>query len=130
MHFLSRPDHSILRLVTCLLLALLLSQSPALVAAEEGVEMVVHPPGIDLPEGKGKDLLLAACTRCHDLKRLAAYKGYWNLPRWRSMVETMVKNGAVLDSMQISIVAAYLAENFGPAGEALQPPSTTTHQTC
>lgn len=128
-HFLSRQLHKILRRVTRLLLALLLTQSSVPVTADEGEgeDMEVHPPGIDLPEGQGRDLVLAACTRCHDLKGLAAYKGYWNLPRWRSMVETMVENGAVLDSKQVSLVAAYLAEHFGPTEDTLQPGQISTH---
>lgn len=78
----------------------------------------VHPPGIDLPEGAGKPLLLAACTRCHDLKGLPAYKGYWDAPRWRGMIETMVKNGAPLQPEQIAVLADYLAQHFGKAPAA------------
>ncbi len=74
-----------------------------------------YPPGIELPEGEGRVLLLAACTRCHDLKGLPAYRGYWDDTRWRSMVETMVKNGAPLDAQQTGVLAAYLARHFGKA---------------
>jgi hypothetical protein len=72
-----------------------------------------HPPGIELPEGDGKLLLLAACTRCHDLKGLPAYRGYWDNTRWRSMIETMVKNGAPLSPQQTAVLADYLAQHFG-----------------
>ena len=80
-------------------------------AAESGMER--YPPGIELPEGRGLALLQDACTRCHDLRGLPAYKGYWNRMRWQSMVETMVKNGAVLTPSQVQDVTDYLNEHFG-----------------
>ena len=72
-----------------------------------------YAPGIELPEGEGKVLLLAACIRCHDLKGLPAYRGYWDNTRWRSMVESMMKNGAALDPQQTGVLADYLAQHFG-----------------
>jgi hypothetical protein len=78
-----------------------------------------HAPGIELPEGEGKLLLLAACTRCHDLKGLPSYKGYWDNTRWRSMIENMVKNGATLNPQQTTVLAEYLAQHFG------KPPAAT-----
>ena len=77
-----------------------------------------HPPGIELPEGAGKVLLLTACTRCHDLKGLPAYKGYWNTTRWRDMIDTMVKNGAPLNVEQSAVLAEYLAQHFGKPASA------------
>jgi hypothetical protein len=73
-----------------------------------------YKPGISLPDGEGRVLLESACTRCHDLKGLEAYKGYWNQTRWRSMVETMVRNGAKLDESQMTVVTDYLTLHFGP----------------
>jgi hypothetical protein len=71
-------------------------------------------PAIELPEGEGKQYVLAACTRCHTLEGLQAYKGYWGRPQWFAMVESMVKNGAVLDAEQMQKVTDYLTANFGP----------------
>lgn len=90
---------------------LLLSLAASAAAAQEGQQP--HAPGIDLPEGEGKTLLLAACTRCHDLKGLPAYRGYWDDTRWRGMIETMVKNGAPLNAQQVPVLARYLAQHFG-----------------
>lgn len=70
-------------------------------------------PGIDLPEGKARPLLLDLCTRCHDLKGIPAFKGYWNRQQWMAMVEIMVKHGAKLDEQQAHQVADYLNEHFG-----------------
>ncbi|MDR2214007.1 MAG: hypothetical protein LBE21_10340, partial [Pseudomonadales bacterium] len=55
-----------------------------------------YDPNIELPESEGRTLVLRACTMCHELGGLAAYKGYWGLPQWSEMVTGMVKNGAVL----------------------------------
>lgn len=84
---------------------------PLAVVAQD--EQQAHRPGIDLPEGDGKLLLLAACTRCHDLKGLPAYKGYWDSGRWRTMIETMIRNGAPLNPQQATVLADYLALHFG-----------------
>ena len=93
-----------------LLMSLLWMASAAPVFAQQ---QSTHPPGIDLPDGEGKGLLLSACTRCHDLKGLPAYRGYWDATRWRGMIETMVKNGAPLTPQQIGVLAEYLAQHFG-----------------
>ncbi|MES2605672.1 MAG: hypothetical protein V4603_12100 [Pseudomonadota bacterium] len=66
-----------------------------------------------LPAGEGKDLTAIACSRCHDLAGLAAYKGYWSRAQWLAMVESMVKNGAVLDAAQMNLVTDYLNNNYG-----------------
>lgn len=79
-----------------------------------------YAPGIELPEGDGKRLLLAACTRCHDLKGLPAYRGYWDNTRWRSMIESMMKNGATLDPQQTGVLAEYLAQHFGKASAPIE----------
>lgn len=70
-------------------------------------------PMIELPDGEGRQYVLAACTRCHTLEGLPSYKAYWGRAQWFEMVESMVKNGAVLDSRQMQIVTDYLATNFG-----------------
>ena len=70
----------------------------------------------DLPDGKGKELTAIACTRCHNLSGLMAYKGYWNLKQWQAMVEGMVKHGAVLDAGQQQAVTDYLNSAYGRAG--------------
>jgi hypothetical protein len=70
-------------------------------------------PVIELPEGEGKQLVLAACTRCHTLEGLPSYKAYWGRTQWFDMVESMVKNGAVLDPQQMQKVTDYLTANFG-----------------
>jgi hypothetical protein len=71
-------------------------------------------PNIDLPESAGRELVLRACTKCHELAGLEAYKGYWGLAQWQAMVEDMVKNGALLQPAEQHMVADYLTRHFGP----------------
>jgi hypothetical protein len=88
----------------------------AAVAASQNEAMTARhfDPNIDLPESSGRELVLRACTRCHELGGLSAYKGYWGRPQWKAMVEDMVKNGAVLLPAEQDVVADYLTRHFGP----------------
>lgn len=88
--------------------AFVLFFSPS-ISAQQGY----YPPGIQLPAGAGRELVLAACTRCHDLKGVPAFKGYWTRQQWLAMIETMVKHGAPLDAAQAAQVADYLALHYG-----------------
>lgn len=94
---------------------LLVCSAGASVRAAEPAPAVTtrFDPAIELPDDNGKALILAACTRCHELRGLAAYRGYWAKPQWTAMVESMVKNGAVLTPSQIDEAAEYLARHFG-----------------
>jgi mono/diheme cytochrome c family protein len=94
--------------------ACLMTSLPAgnqLLAAEQSA--TGFAPGIELPAGAGRELVLAACTRCHDLKGVPAFKGYWTRQQWLAMIETMVKHGAPLNAAQAGEVADYLALHFG-----------------
>lgn len=72
-----------------------------------------YAPGIELPRGEGRELVLATCTRCHDLRGIPAYKGYWGRDEWRAMVETMRRHGAPVGPAQADVIAAYLDQHFG-----------------
>ena len=104
--------------------ALLLSAAAFLAAGEGGTQPPGtaasegagrFAPGLELPEGDGKQLLETACTTCHDLAGLSAYEGYWGRERWASMVVTMIDHGAELDESQAETVVEYLTTFFGPA---------------
>ena len=98
-----------------LLSAGLCTLSAAGLASENEVTATKHfNPNIELPESKGRDLVLRACTRCHELGGLSAYEDYWRFPEWKAMVENMVKNGAVLLPDEQDLVAEYLARHFSP----------------
>ena len=68
-----------------------------------------------LPDSEGRTLVERACTGCHDLGGLDAYKSYWGRVQWKAMIDGMVKNGAVLQPAEQEVVADYLTRHFGPA---------------
>jgi hypothetical protein len=72
------------------------------------------PALAELPPGGARDLLANACTTCHDLGGLSAYRGYWGYEQWRDMVQTMIEHGAELDGGQAETLAQYLTANLGP----------------
>lgn len=96
--------------VPACLLTILLLPGGGVAAAEPAA---YFPPGIELPAGTGRELVLRACTRCHDLKGVPAFKGYWTQSQWLAMTETMIKHGARLNADEAQQVAHYLATHFG-----------------
>ena len=68
----------------------------------------------NLPEGEGKTILIRACTSCHDLEGLKLFKGYYTEENWREVIVDMVRVGAKVKEEEITVLAKYLAEHFGP----------------
>ena len=102
-----------IRLLACLLLVAGLGKANLALAAAEEVKPVFIPPGIELPDGEGKGLILRACTSCHDLKGMSLFKGYWGSRQWLDLVRTMKEHGARLDDGEMEQAAEYLATHFG-----------------
>ena len=73
-----------------------------------------NDPSVNLPEGEGKIILIRACTTCHDLEGLKLFKGYYTEQNWRELIVDMVRVGAKVKDEEISVLAKYLAEHFGP----------------
>jgi hypothetical protein len=67
----------------------------------------------DLPDGPGRDLLLSACTACHELTEVTKFRGFYTKDEWRDIVVTMVKYGAVVKDDQVPVLVEYLFKNFG-----------------
>jgi len=65
----------------------------------------------DLPDGQGKQEVEKACGSCHGVDLFTGQKH--TAAEWRTVVDTMVGYGAVLDEKQIDVVVAYLTKNFG-----------------
>ncbi len=84
------------------------------IAADDRAAADDRTAAVRLPAGEGRDVLEQACTGCHDLDGLSAYRGYYDESRWRTMISTMVSYGAELDEAEITTAAEYLAEHFGP----------------
>ena len=73
--------------------------------------------GEGLPDAPGKDVMVKACTPCHEARRAASVR----LTRegWAAVIESMRARGARVSDEEFPVVLDYLATNF--AGEALQP---------
>jgi cytochrome c5 len=88
------------------------SAAASLSAAEEAALAAAVPEG--LPPGAGRRVLARHCTSCHNLGGLWAYQGYYDEPRWRGLVQTMIAHGAELNETETNELVAYLVEHFGP----------------
>ena len=64
-----------------------------------------------LPEGKGKDVVVNACSSCHSVDRIAALR--LSEEGWRNTLRQMIENGASLNPDDINPIVAYLVANFG-----------------
>ena len=64
----------------------------------------------DLPEGKGRDILLRACVGCH---KPEAFQGYRHTKdEYSAIVVRMAQRGAPANAEELDTVAAYLTANF------------------
>jgi cytochrome c5 len=83
-----------------------------------------EPP---LPDGPGKDVVMQACVKCHNLKVITNKRA--SEEEWATSVNSMVNRGAVLSDDQIDEVIDYLSRNFKPAeSDQKKPPDTTTQK--
>ncbi len=81
-------------LIACLLLS---AGTPCLRAA-------------DLPEGKGKEIILRACVGCHKAEELTVYR--FTKDEYQTIVYRMGERGAQATRDELDIVAAYMFEHF------------------
>jgi hypothetical protein len=72
-------------------------------------------PGVDLPAGRGREILMASCLNCHELSALPLFAAFYTRDSWRTLVLTMKEHGADVDGAEIEVLADYLAQYFGPA---------------
>jgi competence protein ComEA len=64
----------------------------------------------DLPDGKGKELILRACVGCHKAEEIAVYR--FTKDEYQTIVYRMGDRGAQASRAELDIIAAYLFENF------------------
>jgi hypothetical protein len=69
--------------------------------------------GVELPEGRGRELLVASCLGCHDLTGLPLFAPFYTRDSWHTLVVTMQAHGADVDAAEIEVLADYLAQHFG-----------------
>ena len=65
----------------------------------------------DLPDGKGKDLLMKICADCHGLDVIVSQRA--TKDGWASIVDSMVGRGASGTKEELDTIIDYLAKNFG-----------------
>jgi competence protein ComEA len=64
----------------------------------------------ELPDGRGKDLILRACTGCHKPEEIAAYR--FTKDEYHTIAYRMGDRGAQATRAELDIIADYLFENF------------------
>lgn len=66
-----------------------------------------------LPDGPGKQLILAKCTVCHTAKMIVSIRG--TQEDWNETMDKMIANGATISDEEADKIVAYLTAHFGPA---------------
>jgi cytochrome c553 len=70
--------------------------------------------GVELPDGPGREILVASCLSCHELTALPLFASFYTRDSWHTLVLTMKQHGAQVDDEEIEVLADYLAQHFGP----------------
>jgi cytochrome c1 len=68
-----------------------------------------------LPAGKGKAEVEAACYACHSADLLAQQR--LNEKQWTATVEKMMRWGATVEPANKDAIVKYLTRHFGPANK-------------
>jgi competence ComEA-like helix-hairpin-helix protein len=71
---------------------------------------VVCAPAADLPDGKGKELILRACIGCHKADEIGAYR--FTKDEYHTIAYRMGDRGAQATRAELDTIADYLFENF------------------
>ena len=70
----------------------------------------------DLPDGKGKELILRACVGCHKAEEIAVYR--FTRDEYHTIVYRMHDRGAQATNAELDIIADYLFANFPKVEDA------------
>jgi len=66
-----------------------------------------------LPQGAGRQILMSACTSCHNLREVTKFSGFYGREQWRDIVLTMMDYGAPVNAKEVEVLTDYLAQHFG-----------------
>jgi competence ComEA-like helix-hairpin-helix protein len=69
-----------------------------------------HLRADDLPDGKGKELILRACVGCHKAGEIAVYR--FTRDEYHAIVYRMSDRGAQATPAELEVIADYLFEHF------------------
>jgi competence protein ComEA len=70
----------------------------------------------DLPDGKGKALILRACVGCHKAEEITVYR--FDKDEYHAIVYRMHDRGAQATNSELDIIADYLFANFPKVEDA------------
>jgi competence protein ComEA len=70
----------------------------------------------DLPDGKGKELILRACIGCHKAEEIAVYR--FTKDEYQTIVYRMRDRGAQATPAELDVIADYLFQNFPKVEDA------------
>ncbi len=74
-----------------------------------------------LPEGPGRDRVVAVCTSCHVSRAFAQVRE--NANGWKNQVSEMILIGAQVSPADMDAIVGYLSTAFGPGTRLPGPPS-------
>jgi hypothetical protein len=80
-----------------------------------GTQTKSQPADPPLPDSPGKDLVLRACVKCHNLKVITTKRA--SEEEWTRSVDNMINRGAELSDDEADQVIDYLSRNFKPADQ-------------
>lgn len=82
----------------------------------------------ELPDGPGKQILMDACSGCHEVGRTV--RGNYTPDEWRNVVAMMVNFGAPVPQDKVEVLADYLIKSFPerprPAAKIIPGPVEAT----
>src|SRR5258706_2192396 len=98
-----------------------MSRLPSFIAAVVACS-VLPARSQELPEGKGKEMVAAQCTTCHQFRAGSGYTPQG----WNTVMRMMVNHGAPIPKDQVAPITEYLVRNFPekakPAGAVIAGP--------
>lgn len=107
------PAALLLGSLTLTLLTVDLGYGTLAAQTEARTQTKSQPAEPPLPDGHGKDLVMRACVKCHNLKVITTKRA--SEEEWTRSVDNMVNRGAVLSDDEADEVIDYLSQNFRPA---------------
>ena len=99
-------------------LALILFIGTAIVSAQPATRQEPAPQQPQkqeeqLPEGKGRAILVAACSVCHEVKEVTKFQGTYGPAEWRDLVKSMIVYCAQVTADEEDVLVEYLDTHFG-----------------
>lgn len=83
------------------------------VAASNHAPLMALQEPDSLPPGKGREILEAACTSCHEFEEILKLRGKLDRDQWRIVVRSMIDYGAEVDPKDVEVLVEYLDQHLG-----------------